>query len=129
VLGIVLGVFLTARHLGHNDDNARGLTFAALVVANVGLILTNRSWTRTIVGMMRVRNTALWWVVGGVAVVLPLILSVPFLRTLFRFAPPHPSDLMICLIAGAVSVAWFELLKLVLAYHRRGSGPWARTTS
>ncbi|MEI8197385.1 MAG: cation-translocating P-type ATPase, partial [Phycisphaerae bacterium] len=120
VLAIVLGVFLTARYLGHSEDNSRGLTFAALVVANLGLILTNRSWTRTILGMMRVPNAALWWVVGGATVFLTLALTVPFLRTLFRFAPLHTVDLVVCLCAGAISIMWFELLK-VLRMHRHGN--------
>ena len=63
VLAIVLGVFLVARFLGHSENNARGLTFAALVVANLGLILTNRSWSRTILAMLKEPNTRP--VVGG----------------------------------------------------------------
>jgi Ca2+-transporting ATPase len=116
VLVIVLGVFLTARWLGHSENNARGLTFAALVVANLGLILTNRSWSRTIPAMMKEPNSALWWVVGGATAFLAAILYVPFLRDLFHFASLHLIDLVICLSAGAVSVLWFECLKV----FRRG---------
>jgi Ca2+-transporting ATPase len=113
VLGIVLGVFLVTRYLGHSENNARGLTFAALVVANLALILTNRSWSRTILGTLREPNAALWWVVGGAAVFLGLVLWAPVLRTLFHFAPLHGLDLALCLLAGAASVLWFELLKLI----------------
>ena len=112
-LAVVLTVFVVARRLSHSPDAARGLTFAALVVANLGMILTNRSWSRTAISMMKAPNSALWWVVGGAAVVLGLILSVPALRDLFHFAPLHATDLAICLAAGAVSVAWFELLKII----------------
>ena len=118
VLAIALGVFLLARYLGHSEDNARGLTFTTLVVANLGLILTNRSWTRTIIGMMRVPNAALWGVVGGTTVFLTLIITVPFLRALFRFAPLHLSDVLVCLVAGVISIGWFELLKVLLAQRR-----------
>lgn len=121
VLGIVLGVFLLARHQGHSINNARALTFASLLVANLVLILTNRSWTRTILGMMRVPNTALWWVVGGATVCLTLVLSIPFLRTLFKFDPVHVDDLVFCLAAGAISIAWFELLKLIRRYRPTGA--------
>ena len=113
VLVIVMGVFLTARHLGHEEYNARGLTFAALVVANLALILTNRSWTRTIPSMMREPNSALWWVVAGAATFLALVIYVPALRNLFHFAKPHGIDLVICLIAGLVSILWFEALKIL----------------
>ena len=113
VLAIVLGVFLTARSLpGHSENTARGLTFAALVVANLGLILTNRSWSRTIPAMMKEPNSALWWVVGGAAAFLALVIYVPFLRDLFHFAPLHLIDLAICLLAGGVSILWFECLKV-----------------
>ena len=121
VLLIVLGVFVTSRQLGHGENNARGLTFASLVVANLGLILTNRSWSRTILSMMKVPNTALWWVVGGAGVFLGLVLSVPFLRGLFRFAPLHAVDLVICLAAGALSIGWVELLKVFRDAKTTGS--------
>ncbi|MCY2952578.1 MAG: cation-translocating P-type ATPase [Planctomycetota bacterium] len=121
VLVIVLGVFVIARQLGHGENNARGLTFASLVVANLGLILTNRSWSRTILSMMKVPNTALWWVVGGAGVFLGLVLSVPFLHGLFRFAPLHAVDLVICLAAGALSIGWVEFLKVFRAAKTTGS--------
>jgi Ca2+-transporting ATPase len=113
VLAIVLGVFLTARWLGHSENNARGLTFAALVVANLGLIFTNRSWSRTIPAMMKEPNRALWWVVGGAAVFLAMVIYLPVLRDLFHFAPLHTVDVAVCLLAGAVSVLWFEFLKVI----------------
>ena len=113
VLAIVLAVFLTTRWLGHSENNARGLTFAALVAANLGLILTNRSWARTIPAMMKEPNRALWWVVGGATVFLAMVIYLPVLRDLFHFAPLHTLDVVICLLAGAVSVLWFEGLKLI----------------
>ena len=113
VLAIVLAVFLTARSLGHSENNARGLTFAALVVANLGLILTNRSWSRTIPAMMKEPNSALWWVLGGATVFLAMVIYLPVLRDLFHFAPLHTLDVAICLLAGAVSVLWFEGLKMI----------------
>ena len=113
VLAIVLGVFMIARHLSHSENNARGLTFASLVVANIALILTNRSWSRTIISMVKVPNNALWWVIGGAAGFLMLVIEVPVLRDLFHFAPLHGIDLLICLVAGAMSILWFECLKII----------------
>ena len=112
VLAIVMAVFLTARWLGHSEYNARGLTFAALVVANIGLILTNRSLLRTIPAMMKEPNAALWWVVGGAVGLLAMVIYVPFLWRLFHFAPLHLIDLVICVLAGGLSVLWFECVKL-----------------
>jgi hypothetical protein len=46
-----------------------------------------------------------------------MVVYVPALRALFRFESLHLIDWAVCLVAGAVSVAWFELLKT-----RRSSG-------
>jgi len=111
VLLIVGGVYATSFLRGHDDMQARALAYTALIVANVCLILTNRSWSRTILANLRTPNTALWWVLGGATVFMALILSVPFLRGIFRFAILHPRDIAISLAAGIVSIAWLDLIK------------------
>ena len=113
VLAIVLGVYLVAKHLGHTDDETRGLTFVSLVAANLALILTNRSWHKNVFSMLAVPNTALWWVVGGAATCLTVVLSMPMLRDLFHFARPSGVDLLLCVVCGVLSIAWFEVLKAV----------------
>lgn len=117
VLAVCLGVFVVARR-HHVPDAARALTFATLVVAFVMIILTNRSWARTIVATLREPNAALWWVLGGTTALLVVVLWVPGARRLFHFAPIHLLDLLLALAAGLVCVLWFELLKV----SRRWSG-------
>lgn len=116
VLLVVLAVFAIAMRRGLGEDDARALSFTTLIIANLGLILTNRSWSRSILQTLRSPNTALWWVVGGALFFLGTVLYVPFLRTLFHFDMLHPFDLVICLAGGIVSILWFEGLKIV----RRG---------
>jgi P-type Ca2+ transporter type 2C len=111
VLGIVFAVYLIAMRRGLNENEVRTLTFTTLLIGNLGLIMTNRSWTRTITDTLRSPNPALWWVIGGALAFLGLVLYVPFLQNLFHFALLHALDLLICLAAGFVSIAWFEVLK------------------
>ena len=113
VLFIVMGVFVVARMRGEPETNVRALTFTTLIVANLALILANRSWNRIILATLRSPNPALWWIVTGSLGVLGLVLYVPFARELFRFSMLHGNDLLICLAAGLVSVLWFEALKMV----------------
>jgi len=120
VLVIVLAVFASALFRGQGEAEARTLSYTTLIIANLGLILTNRSWTRTIWDTLRSPNAALWWVLGGATVFLSLVLYVPFLRDLFRFAFLHPIDIAICLVAGVISIVWFEGLKLL---NRRKQPP------
>lgn len=113
VLVIVFTVFAVAYFRGLSENEARALTFATMIVANLGLILTNRSWSRTIIATFRSKNSALWWVLGGAVFFLGLVLNFPFLRGLFHFEKLHFIDLLICFSAGIVSILWFELFKLI----------------
>lgn len=116
---IVVGVLYRASlWRGLPTNEARALTFATLVIANLALILTNRSWSSSIGRNLREPNKALWWVVGGTLLLLGLVLYVPFLRSLFKFSMLSWLDLLIAFAAGALSIAWFEGLKLV--WRRRG---------
>jgi Ca2+-transporting ATPase len=112
VLMLVLAVYLSAL-LGWQDAlDATALSFTTLVVANLGLIFANRSWTRTIWSTLRSPNPALWWVFGGTLFFLALVLYVPFLRHLFHFSTLHADDLAICLMGGVFSILWFEAVKV-----------------
>jgi Ca2+-transporting ATPase len=113
VLLIVFTVFMIAMQRGQGELDARALSFTTLMIANLGLILTNRSWSSTILQTMRLPNVALWWVMGGALFCLGIVLYIPFLRTLFLFDLLHPLDLVICLTAGIISILWFEGLKVV----------------
>ena len=118
VLAIVLAVFAVSSQRGQSEDEARTLTFATLVIANVGLILVNRSWSRSIIETLRTPNAAVWWVIGGAISFLTLVIYVPVLQTAFHFAPLHGTDIAIALAAGLISILWFEGVKV----FRRQSG-------
>jgi Ca2+-transporting ATPase len=111
VLTSVTLVFLWALYSGLGEDRARTMAFTTIVLANLALILTNRSWTHTIFETFRSRNTAFWWILFGALTALSLVLYVPQLRELFQFSPLQPANLLICGGAAVVSIAWFEILK------------------
>lgn len=111
VLIAVLSVFLVARQLALTDLETRTLTFVTLIIANLSLILTNRSWSRTILTMFRTRNAALAWVMAGALAFLALAIYVPFLRNLFNFDVLSLVDMAICIVVGIASIGWFEVFK------------------
>ncbi|WP_306601108.1 cation-translocating P-type ATPase [Geothrix sp. 21YS21S-2] len=111
-LGACVAVYLLARP-GHGDDAARALTFVTLVVSFLAIILTNRSWTQSILASLGNPNKALWWVLGGTITFLALALILPASRRLFHFAPIHGLDLGMACAAGFASILWFEVLKVV----------------
>jgi len=119
VLAIVLAVFAISMKRGQGELDARALTVTTLIVANLGLIFVNRSWSRTILSTLSTPNPALWWVAAGTTTGLCLILYIPFLRNLFHFAFLHPVDIVICLAAGLLSIFWFEIMKIFNGRHRQ----------
>jgi Ca2+-transporting ATPase len=122
LLSLLQGVFVLlaslailgySLHQGASETEARALTFFTLVIGNLGLILVNRSWQHTVLGMLNSPNPALWWVIGGAFSFLLLALTLPFLREVFHFAPVAPYQLALSFAAGIASVLWFELYKAI----------------
>ncbi len=111
VLVIVLLVFLLALFGWDDEKDAKGLCFTTLILANLGLIFTNLSWTRSIFSTVQSPNPALRWVLAGTLTFLGLVLYVPALRDLFHFSYLHLHDLAICFAFGLLSILWFEIVK------------------
>jgi Ca2+-transporting ATPase len=105
----VYGAFL---HFGHSPADSSAVGFTALVMGNLALIFTNRSWTRTIWKTVRSANISLWAIVIGTLLTLTLVLYVPPLRNIFHFSVLHLNDVIIAMAAGFFGVLWFEALKL-----------------
>ncbi|HEY3448580.1 MAG TPA: cation-translocating P-type ATPase [Myxococcales bacterium] len=121
-LAACLAIFLYGK-AAHGPDAARALAFATLVVCALGIILSNRSWTRPFWRMFRVPNAALRYVVGGSALMLALVLALPQARSLFHFAPVDPADLAVALGAGVACLLGSEALKQLRAPAAAGSPP------
>ncbi len=117
VLVICIGVFLLAR-VDHGADAARALTFTALVCAILAIIVTNRSQRRSIFQILRIPNTAQWWVIAGAAGFLALLLLLPAAQRLCHFAPLHGPDIALAVAAGLACIVWFEVVK-AFRRHRR----------
>ena len=115
---VVAAVFALALRWGYGDEEARALSFTTLIVANLGLIFANRSWSETIFSRLRSPNWALWWVAGGAVGFLAVVLQVPTLRHVFRFSALNGWDVAVCAIAGAASTTWFELVKVAFRWWR-----------
>ncbi|GFO56959.1 ATPase [Geomonas sp. Red276] len=111
VLLVLLAVFGVCLNRGQGEYEARTLTFMTLIIANLGLMITNRSWSATIGSILRAPNSAQWWVTGGALAFLAVVLNIPVAREVFRFSAVHPVDVAISASAGLLSVLWFELFK------------------
>ncbi len=119
VFAAAMGVYLWASWSQLPAEAIRTLSFTTLVAGNLGLIFVNRSWTHTVLGGLMKRNAALWWVAGGTVAVLTALLSFPSARHLFGFASLPLAQMASAIAAGVVSVAWFEVYKVVARARRQ----------
>jgi Ca2+-transporting ATPase len=113
ILFICLLVYLVGLKMGYSASGVRTLTFVTLIVSNIAVILSNRSWTSNIFTILFTPNKAVKWVVGGAVFFLMLILNIPFLLELFQFERIGWFELLICTAAGFSSIVWFEVYKQI----------------
>ena len=110
----VMAVYLLAGQLHASEGETRAMVFATLVISNLFLILTNLSWSRPVLSVLKDPNPAMWLIISGATGLLMAVLYVDFLRGLFKFGFLHLNDMLICFTAGFLSILWFELAKIFL---------------
>jgi len=113
ILLVTLAVYFLALNQGYDAKEVRAMAFITLIVSNIAVILTNRSWTDNIFKIIVTPNKAVLWVVGGAVFFLALILSIPFFLDLFQFSKPTLINVIICIFAGLTTIIWFEIYKKI----------------
>ena len=111
ILIISLVVYFVGLNMGKSEQSVRTLTFVTLIIANIAVILSNRSWTSNIFEILVSPNKAVKWVIGGAIFFLALILNIPFLLKMFQFERISWFELLVCVVAGLSSIIWFEIYK------------------
>lgn len=113
ILIISLLVYFIGLKIGYSENSVRTLTFVTLMVSNIAVILSNRSWSTNIFKIILTPNKAVKWIIGGAIIFMILILNIPFLLNLFQFEKTGGLELIICSVAGLSSIIWFEIYKQV----------------
>jgi P-type Ca2+ transporter type 2C len=108
---LVAVIFVVAFRRGMPEEEVRALAFFSLVLAIVGLIFVNRSFSASLVTALRRPNPALALVLLAVATMLSVTLLWSFARGLFRFGPLHLDDIALTLGAGVLVLVFLEFLK------------------
>jgi P-type Ca2+ transporter type 2C len=121
VLAAVGAVYAWAAVRNLPDTTVRSITFAALVLSNLGLILVNRSWRLPVWrAVVERRNPTLKWIMSVAVGLLVLLLTVPGLRNAFSLGTVSWAQAGVATVAAVAGVAWFEFYKLWLV-RRRGA--------
>ena len=111
ILIATLGVYFVTLKTGYSIGEVKAMTFATLIFANIATILTNRSWESSIFTILRTPNKTVKWVIGGAALFILLVLTVPFLQQLFQFEPVSVWEIALTFVIGMCTITWFEIYK------------------
>jgi len=115
ILLVTLAVYLGGLYFKFEPNQVRAMAFTTLIISNIAVILTNRSWTDNIFKIIATPNKAVLWVVGGAVFFLTLVLNVPFFLELFQFQRLTLINIVICSLSGISTIIWFELYKMIKA--------------
>jgi len=111
ILAVTLAIYAWGLHLEYDEKEIRAMTFTTLIIANIALIITNRSWTDNIFKILATPNPAMLWVSSGAIFFLGMIFNIPFFLSLFQFEKIHLPEFILCLIMGLSTIIWFEIYK------------------
>lgn len=115
LLAVLVAVFVWSRNASQSDDMARALTFAVMVLANVGLIAVSRQWGPSFARGQVGSNRAFLWVSAATLALLACVLAIPAVATLFAFQRPPAALLFAGLGAVLLCLGWFEGVKRFVA--------------
>jgi Ca2+-transporting ATPase len=113
ILIITLAVYFLGIHFGYDAGAVRAMAYTTLIVSNIAVILTNRSWTDNVFRIIMTPNKAVLWVVGGAIFFLILILNIQFFLDLFQFQRLSFLKIVVCVASGMSTIVWFEIYKLI----------------
>jgi Ca2+-transporting ATPase len=115
-LGVLIATFVLYVYIiksGKSEEEARSFAFVSLVLANLMLIVINLSWSKNIHKIILSANKILFMVIAGAIVSLFIALYVPFFASLFHLAPLNFKDFILISFVVIISLAWFEILKII----------------
>ncbi|MBK9637095.1 MAG: cation-translocating P-type ATPase [Bacteroidetes bacterium] len=103
LLVMVLVVYFVSIGEGHNEGEIRAIAFVALIVGNMFLIVTTLSKTRNAIAVILEKNIMLLIILLSATGFLILLLTIPYLRTIFSFNYPGINHFIIPIL-GSLSV-------------------------
>jgi P-type Ca2+ transporter type 2C len=127
MLGLVQGCLLLVATLmiywmslrsGSNDGVARALAFIALTAGNLTLVRVNGAQGLTISRLFAKGHLSFWIIACLGVFAIWAAIMLPMLRGMLKFDVPEWAAIAVAVIAGAVSVLLFDLLKLLPAVQR-----------
>ncbi|MBS1564036.1 MAG: cation transporting ATPase C-terminal domain-containing protein, partial [Bacteroidetes bacterium] len=114
----VLSLYYFLMHYGHSLEETRAAVFTTLVLCNLLLTFTNRSFTENFTRTLRYKNNLAPGIPTISLLRRGLMHFVPAIKALFGFATLGADGWLWCLGIALTSVLWFEIYKTNLSDTR-----------
>ncbi len=117
---IVQGLVITAGTLfiyqygvnnSFDENSVRTMVFIVLISANIFLTLINRSFYYSVLTTLRYKNNLVPVIVVITVLITCMLLYIPALTSFFDFTGLNLSQIGVSVLAGFISVIWYELVK------------------
>jgi P-type Ca2+ transporter type 2C len=106
-----LCMYLYGVHGHYGEAGTRTLVFIALIAANICLTLENRSFYYSFFTTLHYRNNLVPLIISITLCLTAMIIYIPAWRAFFGFKLMSPKDTVLAVVAGCISVLWFEIIK------------------
>ncbi|MFT8313046.1 MAG: cation-translocating P-type ATPase [Clostridium sp.] len=111
-----LAAFLPFHYLvdsGISVEYARSVSLITLIVANVILVLVNRSNTQYLIHIFKEKENKARLFINSISlVILACIVYIPILQSLFKTSAVDLKMLIVAVFIGILSTGWWELVKM-----------------
>ena len=111
LLAMVVAVYFLAISENHTDGEIRAIAFSSLIIGNIFLILTTLSKTRNFIMVILEKNIALLVIIIAASGLMVLLISAPYLQSIFSFDYPGLSHFSISIIGAAIVLLILEIIK------------------
>lgn len=111
---ITIGVLWIYHFSMYSDDTineTRTMVFTTLLISNIFLTFTNRSFTENFAKTIHYKNNLAPWILLISLAFLAALHFLPPIREMFGLAPVPVTRFLLCTGVAFVCVAWFEVYK------------------
>jgi len=98
---------------GSNETTTRTMVFTSLITSNVFLTLVNRSFYHSILSTLKFKNRLVPLIISTTIILMIILLSVDPILLFFKFERLNLASLSWSILAGFLSVIWFEFIKMI----------------
>lgn len=108
--------------LGISSEYARSFSLITFIVANVTLVLVNRSNTELLYHLIKEKGSKVRLIVNSMALIMVFaIVYIPILNSFFRTEKIGIYPLIIAIVLGFISTGWWEIVKITRKIIRKGN--------